>query len=81
MCPTPQEHIAVQFPRLNQQAIAITLRNDGMTVGESDSEVSVRDNLVQGHRSSFDIEISLDNLNIGTNTTEKVPGFLVGKVT
>ena len=78
---SPQEHIAVQPPRLNQQAIAICLRHDCVTMGKSYSEAPMDDNLMNRQAGGLDIEVTFDDLNIGSDAAEELVGFFVGEVT
>jgi len=77
----PQEHIAVQPSCLDQQAIAICLRHDSVAMGESYSEISMDDDLMNRQAGSLDVEVALDNLDIRSDAAEEFVGFFVGEVT
>jgi hypothetical protein len=76
----PQKHVTIQSPRLNQQAIAICLRNDRMPMRESYSETSMLDDLVNWQAGGFDVEVAFDDLDIWRNATQKLVGFFIGQV-
>lgn len=77
---TPQQHVTVQSPRLDQQAVAVALGDNGVAVGEAYPETPVVANLAEREVRGLDVEIALNYLYVCRNSAEEFVSLLVGEV-
>lgn len=52
-----------------------------MAMSEADAQRAVGDDLGEGEVGRLDIEVALDDLQVGSDAAQEVVGILVGKVT
>lgn len=77
---SPQQDINVHLAGSNQQSISIARRNNGMAMGESDTETPVSHDFGKREVGRVDIVVSLDKLQVRCDLAEELKGLAVGQV-
>lgn len=61
----PQQHIHIQMPGRDQQAIGVARRDDGVAVRESDAQAAVGDDFGEGQVGRLDVVVAFYDLQVG----------------
>jgi hypothetical protein len=80
MCASPKEDINIHLARGNEQRIGVPRRDNGVAMGKSDPETPVRYHLGEREIRRVDIEIALDQLQVGCNLSQEFKGLAVREV-
>lgn len=79
MCAAPTEHVHVQLIRLGEEEVWF-VAHEGEALEEADADAAVCDDLGQRERRGFDIESTLDDLEVRCYCSEVVVCALVCEV-
>lgn len=60
----PEQDVDVHLTGGHQEAIRVGGRDDGVTVGEADAQLAVRDDLRQRQVRRLDVKVPLDHLQV-----------------
>ena len=80
MCSPPKEHVYIHMPCRDQKAVRVSGRQYSMTMGEPDSHRAMRDHFRERKIGGLDVEITLDDLEIGSQSSQEIVGVFVGQV-
>lgn len=80
MCASPQQDVYVHLPRGDEQRVRVAGRDDGVPMGEADAEAAMDDDLGEREIGRVDVEVSLDELQVGGDAAEELEGLPVGEV-
>lgn len=80
MCTSPNEYIYIHLSGSNQQTVTISLWNDSVAMCETNPQASMGDDFRERKIWCFNIKFTLDYLEVGGNTTEKVIRLLVCEI-
>ena len=80
MCASPQQDVDVHLSSSNQERIRITLGDHGMAMGKAYPQSAMLYHFGQSQVGSFGVEITLDNVQIGSRLAQEVICLFVGDI-
>lgn len=80
MCSSPQQDIHVHLASGDEQGVCIPRRDDGVAMGEANAKTTVGNDLGEREVGRIDVEITLDQLQIGGDLAEELEGVAIRQV-
>lgn len=77
----PEQHVDVHLAGGDEQAVRVARGDDGVAMGEADAQRAVGDDLGEGEVGGLDVEVALDDLQVGGGAAQEVVRVLVGEIT
>lgn len=80
MCSSPQQDIHVHLTSGDEQGVCIPRRDDGVAMGETNAKTTMGNDLGEREVGRIDVEITLDQLQIGGDLAEEFEGVAIRQV-
>jgi hypothetical protein len=80
MCSSPQKDIYVHLTSRDEQRIRVARRNDSVAMGEANAETAMSNDLGERKVGRVNIKVTLDQLQVGCNLSQKLEGVAICEV-
>lgn len=77
---SPEQNIDIHLACRNQKRVGISRGDDRVAMGEPDAKAAVGHDFGEGEIGRVDVEVTFDQLQIGSDLAEEFKGVAVGEV-